>query len=267
MLTYPNINPIAFKLGPLTIRWYALAYLAGIILGDRYVRYLDNRQPVRFFNDKARDDLMFYAVLGVVLGGRIGYVLFYNLPHYASHPLEALELWHGGMSFHGGLLGVITAFYLYARRYKQPYVQVMDYLAAAAPIGLFFGRMANFINGELYGRVTDSPLGMVFPNGGDLPRYPSQLFEALGEGLILFLILFIAIRYFRALDYVGRVSGLFLCGYAIARLSVEFFREPDTQIGFLVGGITMGQTLSIPMLLLGLYLCVTSRRRAVTLAE
>lgn len=267
ILTFPNIDPVALQLGPLAIRWYSLAYIVGIVLGYYVIGWFDRRQPKRFFTDKAKDDLIFYAVLGVVLGGRLGYLLFYNLPHYLDHPLDALKVWEGGMSFHGGLLGVLTAFYLYARKYKLNYLHVMDYLAIVTPIGLFFGRIANFINGELFGRVTDSPLGMVFPHGGELPRYPSQLFEALSEGLALFIVLFIIARWARGLNYVGRMGGLFLSGYAIARIACEFFREPDAQLGFLYAGATMGQLLSVPMLLGGMYFLVTSRRRLVYTAK
>ena len=262
-MIFPNIDQTAVQLGPLAIRWYSLAYIAGILLGYVMVNWLDRKQPQRLFTDAARDDLIFYGVLGVVLGGRLGYILFYNLPHYLNSPLDALQVWHGGMSFHGGLIGVLTAFYLFARKHGLNYFQVMDFMAVVAPIGLFFGRLANFINGELYGRVTDSSWGMVFPNGGPLPRYPSQLAEALFEGLVLFLIVFAVARYARGLQYIGRMGGLFLSGYAIARMSVEFIREPDAQLGFLYAGATMGQLLCIPMLGYGLYLVVTSGRRPV----
>ena len=261
-MVFPDISPIAVQLGPLAIRWYSLAYIAGILLGYWVVNWLDHRQPVRFFTDKAKEDMIFYGVLGVVLGGRLGYTLFYNLPYYLDHPLGILAVWKGGMSFHGGLIGVVIAFYLFSRKHRLNYFRVMDYMAVVAPIGLFFGRIANFINGELYGRVTDSPWGMVFPNGGPLPRYPSQLAEALCEGLLLFIILFAVARFGRGLQYVGRLSGVFLIGYAIARIGVEFIREPDAQLGFLFVGATMGQLLCLPMLAYGLYLVVTSGRRA-----
>jgi phosphatidylglycerol:prolipoprotein diacylglycerol transferase len=262
-MIFPNIDPIALQLGPLAIRWYSLAYVAGILLGYVAVNWLDRKQPQPLFIAKARDDLIFYGVLGVVLGGRLGYTLFYNLPYYLEHPLGILALWQGGMSFHGGLIGVMVAFYLFARKHQLNYFRVMDYMAVVAPIGLFFGRIANFINGELYGRVTDSPWGMVFPAGGPLPRYPSQLAEAIVEGFVLFIIVFTIARFARGLQYVGRLSGLFLSGYALARMSVECIREPDAQLGFLFAGATMGQLLCIPMLVYGLYLVVTSRRRPV----
>lgn len=260
---FPQIDPIALQIGPLAIHWYALAYVAGIILGYYYVGWLDRRQPKRFFTEKARDDLIFYAVLGVLLGGRIGYILFYNLPFFLSNPAEILKIWQGGMSFHGGLLGVFVAYWLFARKYKLSWLHIMDYLAAATPIGLFLGRIANFINGELFGRVTDAPLGMVFPEGGPLPRHPSQLYEAGLEGLVLFVLLFVVCVFTKALRYTGLVGGLFLAGYGIARFTVEFFREPDAQLGFLAFGATMGQLLCLPMIAFGLWLVATARRKPV----
>lgn len=260
-MKFPDIDPIALQLGPVAIHWYALAYVVGILIGYYYVTWIDGRQPKRFFSEKAQDDLIFYAVLGVLLGGRIGYILFYNLPFFLDHPLEALKIWQGGMSFHGGLLGVLLAYWLFARKYQLSWMHIMDYLAIAAPIGLFFGRLANFINGELYGRVTASSWGMVFPNGGPLPRHPSQLYEAGLEGLVLFIILFVVATCTRALQYVGLLGGLFLAGYGIARFIIEFFREPDQQIGFLAFGATMGQLLCLPMIALGLWLVLTAKKR------
>jgi phosphatidylglycerol:prolipoprotein diacylglycerol transferase len=260
-MTFPQIDPIAFQLGPIAIHWYALAYIAGIIIGYYYINWLDKRQPKRFFSEKAQDDLIFYAVLGVLLGGRIGYILFYNLPYFLDHPGEMLKIWQGGMSFHGGLLGVFVAYWLFARKYKLSWLHIMDYLAVVTPIGLFFGRLANFINGELYGRVTDSSFGMVFPTGGELPRHPSQLYEAGLEGLVLFILLFVVATFTRALHYVGLIGGLFLAGYGISRFIVEFFREPDAQLGFLTFGATMGQLLCLPMIAFGLWLVLTAKRR------
>jgi phosphatidylglycerol:prolipoprotein diacylglycerol transferase len=259
-MTFPNIDPVAVQLGPVAIHWYALAYVVGIILGYYYISWLDRKQPKPFFTEKAKDDLMFYAVLGVLLGGRIGYILFYNLPHYLDNPADALKIWHGGMSFHGGLLGIFIAFWMYARKYKLPWLRIMDYLATATPIGLFFGRIANFVNGELYGRVTDSKWGMVFPNGGPEPRYPSQLFEAGLEGLLLFIILYIAARHTSAFQYRGRVGGIFVMGYGLARFTIEFFRQPDEQLGYLALGATMGQLLCVPMILFGAWLIVSAKK-------
>ncbi len=261
MLTYPEIDPIALQLGPLAIRWYALAYISGILLGMTYMSHLLKRMADPPLEKKQLEDLLLWSVLGIILGGRIGYVLFYNLPFYLEHPQEIVQVWHGGMAFHGGMAGLILAFFLYTKRHGKPFLPVMDLAAAAAPIGLFFGRLANFINGELYGRVTDAPLGMVFPGGGDLPRHPSQLYEAGLEGLLLFLTIFLLVRYARALEKPGLLGGVFLAGYGLARFTVEWFREPDAQLGLLSLGLSMGQWLSVPMILLGGYLIIRATRR------
>jgi phosphatidylglycerol:prolipoprotein diacylglycerol transferase len=258
-IPFPAIDPVAVTFGPFAIRWYALAYIVGLLIGWRYCLYLADRSP----NLVARrdiDDFLIWATLGVVLGGRIGYVLFYNPAYYAQHPVEALYVWHGGMSFHGGALGVSLAIFLFARRRAVPVLAFADIICEAIPIGLLFGRIANFINGELFGRVTDVPWAMVFPNGGPLPRHPSQLYEASCEGLLLFLVLFAAERA-GARRCPGFVSGLFLVGYSVARMSGELFRQPDPQLGFLVFGTTMGQLLSIPLLLVGIGLIWWARRR------
>jgi len=262
-MPFPNIDPIALELGPLVIRWYALAYVAGIVLGYYYLGWLDKRQPKPLLTDKARDDLMMYAVLGIILGGRLGYVLFYNLGYFLQHPAEILQLWQGGMSFHGGMAGVIFAFWLLARRHQLQPLRLLDYLAAAAPMGLFFGRLANFINGELYGRVTQHPIGMVFPNSDGLPRHPSQLYEATFEGAVLFVVLLLLATRTRALAHPGLVGGVFLAGYGIARFGIEFFREPDAQLGFILGPFSMGQLLCLPMIAIGLVLVFTARGRTV----
>jgi len=249
-LQFPAFDPVAFSIAGLAVRWYALAYLAGFVLGWRYCMRLVRNRAVEPL-PKNYDDFLTWAVIGVVLGGRLGYVLVYNLPHYLAHPLEALETWQGGMSFHGGMVGVILAAWLYARRQKIPFWQFLDPVAAVTPIGLGLGRIANFVNGELFGRVTDVPWGMVFPRGGDLPRHPSQLYQAGMEGLLLFALLYLVTR--RA-DWQGRpglVSGVFLVGYGVARIVGECFRQPDAQLGFIMEGLTMGQLLSLPMVLLG----------------
>ncbi len=260
MLTYPQIDPVAIAIGPVAIRWYALAYLAGIILGWAWIgRQLAamQRPPL---TKKQLEDLVFWAVLGVMLGGRLGYIIFYNGPYYLANPQEIFMVWQGGMAFHGGMLGVIGAFYLFCRRHELSFWRVIDLAATATPIGLFFGRLANFVNGELFGRITDSPLGMVFPHGGEYPRHPSQLYEAALEGLALFALLFCIARFARAYERPGFLSGVFLAGYGSARFCVEFFREPDTQLGFLAFGLSMGQLLSLPMVALGAYLMIRSRR-------
>lgn len=257
MLTYPHIDPVIFSVGPLMIRWYSLAYIAGILLGGLYINRL-NRIPPVLKNFKPLDDLAFFAILGIILGGRLGYVLFYASDYYLAHPTDILKLWEGGMSFHGGLIGCSLALFYFARKHHYPFLAVMDLVSTATPIGLFFGRLANFINGELYGRITNAPVGMIFPHGGDLPRHPSQLYEAMLEGVVTFFILFFLIRYTRIRHATGALTGSFLCCYALSRMIVEYFREPDVQLGFFFGIFTMGQLLCIPMLLLGLYLLRTA---------
>ncbi len=248
-IPFPAIDPVAVAIGPFAIRWYALAYIVGLLTGWRYCLMLADRPPGLVARREV-DDFFAWATLGVVLGGRLGYVLFYKPGYYILHPLEIFYVWHGGMSFHGGAIGVTAAILLFTRRRKLPVFAFSDIVCAAMPIGLLFGRIANFINGELFGRVTTAPWGMVFPGGGVLPRHPSQLYEAACEGVLLLLILVAAER-MGARRRPGIVTGLFLGGYAIARMSGELFREPDVQLGYLVWGTTMGQLLSIPLLLAG----------------
>lgn len=258
-LTYPVIDPVLLEIGPFAIRWYALSYIFGIILAWRYLAWLTAKSPFGITRVDI-DDFVVWATLGIVFGGRLGYVLFYKFGYYIHNPLEALAVWQGGMSFHGGLLGVIFALVLFARKRGYPVLAVGDLIACGAPIGLLLGRIANFINGELYGRVTDSPLGMVFPGAGPLPRHPSQLYEAAFEGLVLFLVLaWLALRP-GAFARPGQLAGVFLAGYAIARAGVEFFRQPDAHLGFLVAGTTMGQWLSLPLFMAGVWLIVAARK-------
>ena len=259
MLPYPAVDPVAIALGPITIRWYALAYLSGFLLGWRYCLVLAQKNP-KGPSPQLYDDYLTWAVIGTVLGGRLGYILFYQGSYYIDHPLEMLQIWHGGMSFHGGASGVIGAAWLFTRRHKIHFFPFTDLLAVVTPIGLFFGRLANFVNGELFGRVTDVPWAMVFPRGGVQPRHPSQLYEAGLEGIVLFCIMlfFVYQPKFRARP--GFLSGTFLLGYGIFRFTVEFFREPDVQLGFLVGGSTMGQLLCLPMMAFGVFLIVRSYR-------
>ena len=260
VLPFPAIDPVLVEIGPFAIRWYALAYVVGILIGWRYARGLAARgesplTPVLL------DDFVTWAVLGIVLGGRLGYILFYDLEVYLQNPLQVFALWHGGMSFHGGLIGVILAMILFAWRHKLRFFHLADPVAAATPIGLFLGRLANFVNGELYGRPTDLPWAMVFPRDeAKLPRHPSQLYEAALEGIVLFIVLFIAARYFRVLRRPGTESGLFLLGYGICRIIGEYFRQPDIQLGYLIGGTTMGQLLSVPMVLIGIAFIWRARR-------
>jgi phosphatidylglycerol:prolipoprotein diacylglycerol transferase len=255
VIPYPKIDPILVHIGPLAIRWYALAYIAGILLGWLYARALIRNE--RYWAGPAPitlldfDDFLLWITFGIILGGRIGYVLFYNLPYFTAHPSEIFQLWHGGMSFHGGFTGCVLAVILFARKRGLPILSLGDIGCAVGPIGLFLGRIANFINGELWGRPSDVPWAMVFPSGGPLPRHPSQLYEATREGLVLLAILYLLIRA-GALKRPGLTIGAFAVGYSIARITCEFFREPDAQLGFLWGGATMGQLLSIPLFLAGL---------------
>jgi phosphatidylglycerol:prolipoprotein diacylglycerol transferase len=261
-LAYPQIDPIAVQLGPFGIRWYALAYITGLMLGWRVVKALVSRPP-NAMNEAQVDDFLVWATMGVVLGGRLGYVIFYKPLYYLANPLEIPMLWQGGMSFHGGALGVILAIILFSRLRGLDLFKVGDVICCVVPIGLFFGRIANFINGELFGRVSiDAALAMVFPHGGPLPRHPSQLYEAGAEGLALFAVLMILWRFTDIKNRPGATSGLFLAGYGVARIGCEFFRQPDAHLGFLWGGATMGQLLSIPQVLVGLAMAVWAWRRA-----
>ena len=259
-IPFPDIDPVAFEIGPLIVRWYALAYIAGILAGWKYCQWL-NRRPAGLVPQTALDDFLAWAVLGVILGGRLGYVLFYQPGHFLANPLAILEVWRGGMSFHGGLVGTAIALILFAHARRIPLLALTDLVAAATPIGLGLGRIANFINGELYGRPTDVPWAVVFPAGGPEPRHPSQLYEAMLEGVGLFLLLFVLVRVFEARKWPGLISGVFLLGYGAARIFAEFFREPDPQLGFLWGGATMGQLLTLPMMAGGVALLLIARRR------
>jgi phosphatidylglycerol:prolipoprotein diacylglycerol transferase len=247
MLTYPHIDPVIFRIGPVAVRWYGMMYLLGFLAAYFVIRYLARYRGLPL-SAEGLSDLLFYCVIGVILGGRLGYTLFYNLPYYSRHPAHILAVWEGGMSFHGGLLGVIVAALVFCLRRKLPVLLTGDILVTAATIGLGLGRLGNFINGELWGRVTDVPWGMVFPGAGPLPRHPSQLYEAFLEGPVLFLILWLLHR--RKVRVGVPFFSFFLC-YGIFRFSVEFFRQPDPQLGFLWLGATMGQLLSLPMILVG----------------
>jgi phosphatidylglycerol:prolipoprotein diacylglycerol transferase len=263
-LPFPEIDPIAFSIGPFAIRWYALAYLGGVLLGALYGYTLLRRKTLWAkgsppFEAGAIFDFAFWAVIGIVIGGRLGYVLFYNLPHFLSNPGEIVAVWDGGMSFHGGFVGIILAIVLFTRAKGGNILSSLDLLGAISPIGLFLGRVANFINGELYGAETQLPWGVVFPSGGPNPRHPSQLYEALLEGIVLFLIIRYVTHVALGLRRPGLVAGIFGIGYAIARILVEFVRLPDIQIGYLFGNwLTMGMVLTVPVFLLGLGLLITS---------
>lgn len=265
-IPFPAIDPVIVDFGPLiglplAIRWYSVMWLGGCVLAWLYVRRFIARPP-HAMSDRDASDFLFWAILATVIGGRLGYVGFYMPGLMLDNPLTLFAVWQGGMSFHGGLIGVMVAMILFARKRNLDLLAMSDAIACAAPIGLFLVRVANFINGELYGRVTDAPWGMVFPGGGDQPRHPSQLYEAALEGLVLFLILFVVSRSERVRMKPGMLAGIFFIGYALARGLVELVRQPDAHLGLLLGGATMGQLLSIPVLLLGLYLVIRAQRTA-----
>jgi phosphatidylglycerol:prolipoprotein diacylglycerol transferase len=266
-LPFPDISPIAFQLGPLAVRWYALGYLFGVLLGALYGMSLLKRKSLWAnnappFPAPAIWDFAFWAIIGIVVGGRTGYVLFYNLPLYLSHPLEIFQLWDGGMAFHGGLVGLVVAVGLFTRSKGGNILSAIDLMAACAPIGIFLVRCANFINGELYGRETNLPWGVIFPNGGPLPRHPSQLYEGLLEGVIMFIIIRLVSHVAYGLRRPGLAAGVFGVWYAISRIVVEFVRIPDPQLGYLFDGwVTMGQILSLPVGLVGLILIAYAIRK------
>jgi phosphatidylglycerol:prolipoprotein diacylglycerol transferase len=263
-VTFPQIDPVALWIGPFAIRWYALAYVLSLVLGWWLARSLCRREALWGgtppLNDHGVDDFLLYMAAGIVLGGRLGYVLFYNPAYYFSNPLEALALWHGGMSFHGGLVGCLLALILLARRTGAPIFSLFDLAAAVTPIGLFFGRVANFVNGELWGRPADVPWAMIFPMAGPEPRHPSQLYQAALEGVLLFSIMMVAVR-LGGFKRPGLVAGLFLVCYGVFRTVGEHFRQPDAHIGFLLFGLTMGMLLSLPMILLGMYFLFSAEKR------
>jgi phosphatidylglycerol:prolipoprotein diacylglycerol transferase len=265
-IAFPVFDPVAISIGPFAIRWYALAYICGIVFGWIYARAVIRRpalwggqSPITLLQ---LDDFILWVTLGIILGGRTGYVLFYNLDFFVSHPAEIFELWKGGMSFHGGFMGCVAAVMLFCWKRNISVLSLGDITCAVGPVGLFLGRIANFINSELWGRPADPslPWAMVFPNGGPLPRHPSQLYEAGLEGLALFVILALMIRA-GALKRPGLILGSFITLYGLARITGEFFREPDPQLGFLWGGLTMGMLLSVPMVLAGIAIIVVVLRR------
>ena len=266
LIAFPAFDPIAIAIGPIAVRWYALGYIAGIVLGWIYARSLlknerlwGGRAPV---SPAQLDDFILWVTIGIIVGGRTGYVLFYNLPFFIQHPSEILELWKGGMSFHGGFLGCVAAVISFARRNRVSIASLADITCGVAPIGIFLVRLANFINGELFGRAADPslPWAMIFPTGGPLPRHPSQLYEAGLEGILLFTVLAVMIR-FGALKRPGLILGSFMAIYGLARIIGEHFREPDPQLGFLWGGLTMGMLLSIPLVIVGIIIMVLALRQ------
>ncbi len=272
-IPFPAIDPVAVSIGPFSVKWYGLAYVAGLLGGWWMARRIAGNDGLWHGRTRPHpdslDDMLLWVALGVVLGGRMGYVLFYNFEQFAADPVEIIRVWNGGMAFHGGLAGALVALWLFARKQGVPLLSVFDLVAPVAPIGLFFGRIANFINAELWGRpAPDFPYAVIFPDAGPVPRHPSQLYEATTEGLLLFLLLMLALR-LGAYRRPGLAAGLFGAGYAVFRIICEFFREPDPQLGFLFGtsvdalkgGITMGMLLSLPLLAAGLALIILALKR------
>ena len=262
-IPFPAFDPVLIEIGPFSIRWYALAYIVGILGGWLYARAIISSE--KLWGGKAPltvtdfDDFILWVTLGIILGGRLGYVLFYNPAYFAANPIEIVQLWKGGMSFHGGFLGCVVAVIAFARRRTIPVLSLGDIVCAVAPIGLFLGRIANFINAELWGRATDVPWAMVFPGAGPLERHPSQLYEAALEGLVLFVILALLMRA-GALRRPGMILGVFSLCYGLSRIICEFFREPDQQLGFLWGEVTMGMLLSLPLIVAGIWLIKVARK-------
>lgn len=257
MLVYPAIDPIAFHIGSWPVHWYGLTYLVGFVGGWALLALRTKFSPRGFSQDDV-SDIVFYAALGAIIGGRIGYMLFYANNILFANPMSLFEVWKGGMSFHGGLLGVVIAMYLMARKFHKPLLELTDFVCPVVPIGLGAGRLGNFINGELWGRVTDVPWAMIFPTGGPMPRHPSQLYEFFLEGIVLFTFLWL---YSSKRRPIGAVSGWFAILYGLFRITVEFFREPDANMGFVLGRMTEGQLLSIPLVLAGILMILYSRRQ------
>ncbi len=249
-MNYPLIDPVIFEIGPMQVRWYGMMYIFGFTSAYLLLRYLA-RKPHFSVNRNDIEDLLIYGIIGLLVGARLGYCFFYNLDHYLSNPLQILAVWEGGLSFHGGLLGIVIAGFIFSRKRKKPFLMLADMGVVAVTPGLFFGRIGNFINGELFGRITDVPWGIVFPAGGPLPRHPSQLYEAFMEGIVLFCVLL-------ALSMKARTHGtllaIFLAGYGLFRFIIEFFREPDAHVGFIIGPLTMGQILCLAMIICGSFL-------------
>ncbi|WPY00215.1 Prolipoprotein diacylglyceryl transferase [Candidatus Trichorickettsia mobilis] len=255
MIAFPDINPVIVAVGPLAISWYSLSYVTGILIGLNLSKRIVTKFSLNITH-KNLEDFISWAIIGIIIGGRLGYVLLYDPVKFLTHPIDILKTYEGGMSFHGGITGIITAGYIFCKKYKLHFLKFTDILAIVAPIGLFLGRIANFINAELYGRITDVAWAVIFPNSDLRPRHPSQIYEALLEGLVLFIIILFSVFRYRTLSSSGKTSAIFLILYSIFRIIIENFREPDFQIGFILNYITMGQILSLPMLFLGCYLLI-----------
>jgi phosphatidylglycerol---prolipoprotein diacylglyceryl transferase len=263
VIDFPNIGPNALVFGPITIKWYGLGYVAGLVFATWYMKRLVATPRIwgalsPTMTAKQIDDMFVWFFLGVVGGGRLGYVLFYNLPKYLSSPLDVFKVWDGGMSFHGGFLGVVVVCYFYGRKIDMGLDRMLDMGAASVPPALGFVRVANFVNAELFGRASDAPWAVIFP-GDSFARHPSQLYEAVLEGLVLFLAVRIATHRYQALAHPGRASGIFALGYGLSRIFVEYFRVPDPQLGYLLGFVTMGMVLSLPLVVVGTWLFIRAR--------
>ena len=260
MIEFPNINPIALDLGLLQIRWYALSYVTGILLSWLFILKIIKIKKINIDN-QIISELISNSIIGIIFGGRLGYVIFYNYEYFSNNLLEIFKVWNGGMSFHGGLIGVIIAVIYTSQRTKTSLMLLADLVAIVSPIGIFFGRIANFVNGELYGRVTTHPFGIIFPSGGNIPRHPSQLYEAFFEGFLLFLILLLLLQFKKIIKSVGILTGCFISGYGFFRFFIEFFREPDNHIGLLYLDFSMGQFLCLPMILIGIIFIILGYKR------
>ena len=259
-LIFPSIDPNIVQLGPISIRWYGLAYIAGLLLGWQYIKTIIKNKNIfiekQNLNIQTIKDFLSWAIMGIIVGGRLGYVIFYGFSYYSKNILEILFIWKGGMSFHGGLLGIIFVTYLYIRKKQINFFSFTDLLACAVPIGIFFGRIANFINAELIGRVSNLPWAVIFPNENQ-PRHPSQIYESLLEGLLLFLIIRYFSHYKKKLNSTGLITGIFLTLYGFLRIIGEFFREPDSHLGYIFENLTLGMILSIPMIIIGIFILYT----------
>ena len=260
MVEFPNINPIALDLGIIQIRWYAVSYIAGILISWALILKIIKFKSLNI-DKEIISQLISNSMIGIIIGGRLGYVIFYNPEYFINNPIEIFKLWNGGMSFHGGFIGVIIAVIHTSKVSKIPIMLLADLIAIVSPIGIFFGRLANFINGELYGRITHHSFGMIFPNGGNLPRHPSQLYEAFFEGLLLFIIMLLFIQLTNILNKRGFMTSLFISCYGFFRFCIEFFREPDIHIGLLYFNFSMGQLLSLPMIIIGLYFIILTTKK------
>ena len=262
MIEFPNINPIALDLGLLQIRWYAISYVTGILLSWFLILKIIKIKKINIDNQTV-SELISNSIIGIILGGRLGYVIFYNYEYFSNNLLEIFKVWNGGMSFHGGLIGVIIAVIYTSQRTKTSLMLLADLVAIVSPVGIFFGRIANFVNGELYGRVTTHPFGIIFPSGGNIPRHPSQLYEAFFEGFLLFLILLLLLQFKKIIKSSGILTGCFISIYGFFRFFIEFFREPDSHIGLIYLNLSMGQFLCLPMMLTGIFFIVFGFKRTI----